>query len=136
MKPGRVYDRGRRILIWSSEEDLRVIMRDLLEHEGYETIFLSELNGADHEMSIAATVLDLPFYEASQIAIVHSLWSTFPGTPMLILTGHDSDEKVLQSLSIRQAWQTMRKPYDSTDLKERLLLAIEGASSMPDGAGP
>jgi DNA-binding response OmpR family regulator len=136
MKPGRVYGRGRRVLIWSNEEDLWVIMRDLLDHEGYETIFPSELNDAGHEMSIAATVLDLPFYDASQITIVHSLWSTFPDTPMLILTGHDSDEKVLQSLSSSQAWQTIRKPYDSTDLKERLHLAIENASSMPDGTDP
>jgi len=135
MEHDRVARKGR-ILVWSNEEDLRVVIKDLLEHEGYETIFASEQKSPDHTRRIAATVVDLPSYETSQVSIVHSLWARFPGTPMLILTGHDHDEQVLESLFNRHAWHTIRKPYDSADLKQKLQVAIENCSAIPCCTGP
>ncbi len=123
MKHDRVSRKGR-ILVWSNEEDLRIVIKDLLEHEGYETMFASEQKAPDRTMTIAAAVVDLPFYETSQITVVHSLWACFPGAPMVVLTGHDRDEQVLESLSGRHAWHTIRKPYAAADLKQKLQMAI------------
>ena len=135
MKHDRVSRKGR-ILVWSNEEDVQVVIQDLLEHEGYETMCASEQKSPDHAMRLAATVVDLPSYETSQVTVVRSLWASFPGTPMLILTGHDHDEKVLESLFQHHAWHTIRKPYDSADLKQRLQEAIENGSSPPRRTGP
>lgn len=135
MKHDRVPRKGR-ILVWSDEEDLRIVIKDLLEHEGYETMFASEQKYPDHTTRLAATVVDLPSYETSQVTVVHSLAARFPGTPMLILTGHDRDEQVLESLFHRHAWHTIRKPYNSADLKQKLQVAIENGSSIPHCTGP
>jgi CheY-like chemotaxis protein len=130
MKHDRVSRKGR-ILVWSNEEDVRIVIQDLLEHEGYETMCASEQKYPDHAMRLTATVVDLPSYETSQVTVVRSLWARFPGTPMLILTGHDHDEKVLESLFHHHAWHTIRKPYDSADLKQKLQVAIDNDASLP-----
>jgi DNA-binding NtrC family response regulator len=135
MNHDRVSRKGR-ILVWSNEEDVQVVIKDLLDHEGYETMFASEQKSPDHAMRLAATVVDLPSYETSQVTVVRSLWARFPGTPMVILTGHDHDEKILESLFHHHAWHTIRKPYDSADLKQRLHEAIENGSSVPSRTGP
>jgi CheY-like chemotaxis protein len=124
MKQDRVSRKGR-ILVWSNEEDLRIVIQDLLEHEGYETMFASEQKAPDRTCPITAAVVDLPFYERLQITVVHSLWVFFPEAPMVVLTGHDRDEKVLESLSGRHPWHTIRKPYAAADLKLKLQLAID-----------
>lgn len=131
MRHDRVFRKGR-ILVWSNEEDLRIVIQDLLEHEGYETMFASEHKAPDHTMPIAAVVIDFPSYETSQITVVHSLWACFPGAPMVVLTGHDRDEQVLETLSNGNAWHTIRKPYAAADFKRKLQVAIDhGVNTRP-----
>jgi len=124
MKHDRVSRKGR-ILVWSNEEDLRIVIKDLLEHEGYETMFASAQKAPDRTMPITAVVIDLPSYETSQITVMHFLWACFPGAPMVVLTGHDRDEQVLETLSNRNAWYTIRKPYAAADFKQKLQVAID-----------
>ena len=124
MKPARISSR-RRILVWSNEEDLQILIKDLLEHEGYETIPASRDRCPQDRIIIAAMLVDPPSYDTAQLTVVHSLSVSFPRTPMVILTGHDRDEQVLKSLCHPGAWETIRKPYDSADLKQKLKTIIE-----------
>jgi DNA-binding NtrC family response regulator len=100
-------------------------LADLLEHEGYETIPASRDRCPQDRIIIAAMLVDPPSYDTAQLTVVHSLSVSFPRTPMVILTGHDRDEQVLKALCRPGAWETIRKPYDSADLKQKLKTIIE-----------
>ena len=93
MKPARSSSRAR-ILVWSNEEDLQTLIKDLLEHEGYETISASRDRCPQDRIIIAAMLVDPPSYDTAHLTVVHSLSASFPRTPMVILTGHDRDEQV------------------------------------------
>lgn len=117
----------RSVLIWSKDADTRQVIKDLLEHEGYETTLASGTNDVDARSRCAAAVVDLALYDASEVSVVHTLWAAFPGMPMIIFTGHDSDHRVLQSIS-HLPWQTIRKPYDSNELKQKLQQVLAHSS--------
>ena len=112
-----------RVLIFADDQDVRLVIKDRLEYEGYGVTLASRAEELEQGFRCAAAVLDLALYDSSRLSIVYRLWALNPQLPMIILTGHDSDDRLLQSLPNR-LWEKMRKPYDSDDLKGKVRQAV------------
>src|SRR5687768_17185594 len=112
-----------RVLIFADDQDVRLVIKDRLEYEGYRVTLASRAEELEQGFHCAAAVLDLSLYDSSRLSIVYRLWALNPQLSMIILTGHDSDDRLLQSLPNR-LWEKMRKPYDSDDLKGRVRHAV------------
>ena len=113
----------RPVLILSNDYDTRKAIKDLLEHEGYKTTLASATNDVDVENCCAAAVVDLALYDPSEVWVLHNFFAMFPDIPMIIFTGHDSDDRILKPL-MHLPLQPIRKPYDSKELKQKLQQAL------------
>ena len=115
------------ILIVDDEEDIRGMLSDLLEEEGY--VCRTAGNAADARQSVqeflpALVVLDIWMKESDMDGLELQKWirNLYPDVPAIMISGHGNIETAVQAMK-DGAYDFIEKPFKS----DRLLILVERA---------
>lgn len=124
------------VLVVDDEEDLRDIMRRMLERRGFDTLVAPDSETAiatcrDHEGSIDVLITDLGLPGASGGELSRAATSVRPGMGVVYISGLPKDIAVTKGL-IGEDALLVKKPFTSDLLIEALRLVIaQRAGSTP-----
>ncbi len=115
------------ILIVDDEEDIRGLIADILEDEGYETRTASDSTTALDEVNKRAPsllILDiwLQGSELDGLEILERVMGGQPDLPVIMISGHGNIETAVSAIRMG-AYEFIEKPFKS----DRLLLLVERA---------
>ena len=116
-----------RILVIDDEDSIREYLSMMLEREGYEVRASADgkkaikLNSQD-EFDVVVTDIQLP--GMSGIEILSSLKESDPTVPVIIVTGHASQESAIEALNLG-AFYYLLKPVSNEELKQVVRNALE-----------
>jgi CheY-like chemotaxis protein len=121
--PGRLT-----VLVVDDEEDLRDIMRRMLERRGYDTLVAGDSESAiaacrDHQGDIDVLVTDLGLPGASGGELSRTATALRPGMKVVYISGLPKDIAVTKGL-IGDDALLVKKPFTSNLLIEALRLVI------------
>jgi len=115
------------ILIVDDEADIRTLIADILEDEGYET-----RQAADADQALAAVKARMPslvildiWLEGSRLdglGILGCIKQEYPNLPVLMISGHGTVETAVAAIK-KGAYDFVEKPFKT----DRLLLTVERA---------
>src|SRR4030095_49385 len=116
------------VLVVDDEEDLRDIMRRMLERRGFDTLVAGDSEQAvatcrDHEGEIAVLVTDLGLPGASGGELSRAATALRPGMGVVYISGLPKDIAVTKGLISEDAL-LVKKPFTSDLLIEALRLVI------------
>tara|TARA_A200000113_G_C8870549_1_gene356453 strand:- start:1946 stop:3385 length:1440 start_codon:yes stop_codon:yes gene_type:complete len=118
---------GTDILIVDDEEDIRNLIKGILEDEGYSTACCANSDQAYElvkEKAPSLVILDI-WLQGSQhdgLQILHNLHENYPHIPVLMISGHGTIETAVAAIK-DGAYDFIEKPFKS----DRLLLMIKRA---------
>lgn len=115
-----------RLLIVDDDQDIRLILRDLLEGEGYLIDAVgsgTEAIACARDTAYQAVVLDIGLPDMDGFSVLGSLLESDPDLPVIVLSAHRSDEKTAGSLQ-KGAFAYLAKPYNNDVLKATLEQAV------------
>lgn len=121
------------ILIVDDEEMLRLVTRCVLEAEGYEVLEAADaksLRGHFSSPAPALVILDLELPDGHGLTLLPELKQHWPGTKVLILTGHGTVE-VAESAFLVDDVYLQSKPFDGEMLKAMVAMALPSKPSAP-----
>ncbi len=116
-----------KILVIDDEDSIREYLSMMLEREGYEVRASADgkkaikLNSQD-EFDVVVTDIQLP--GMSGIEILSSLKESDPTVPVIIVTGHASQESAIEALNLG-AFYYLLKPVSNEELKQVVRNALE-----------
>jgi len=118
-----------RILIVDDEEDIRNLMKDILEDEGFKVrTACSSMEAFDriNESVPALVILDiwLQGSELDGLGILEILRQKFPFMPVIMISGHGTIETAVNSLKLG-AYDYLEKPFSENKLLVIVQKAIE-----------
>src|SRR5229473_1403977 len=118
---------NRRILIIDDERPILLTLEALLGRHGYDV----ETSGtASQGLKLLKTksptlvLLDLQLPDAEGLQTLDEIKAEFPGTPVIILTAHDSLHNAIESIK-RGAFHFISKPYAPEELLSLVEKALE-----------
>lgn len=118
-----------RILIVDDEEDIRNLLKEILEEEGFQTFCAAhseetELILSKHLGSIDLAILDIWLENSDKdgIQLLEDIKSQASDLPVLMISGHGNVETAVQSIK-KGAYDFIEKPFKT----DRLLLTINRA---------
>ena len=116
-----------KILVVDDQEQLRDLIRMMLEHGGYEV--LEALDSVSLNKSLAGpepdiVLLDLHLPDANGIDLLPQIKRTWPDTEVIVLTGHATYETAVEAIK-RGAFHFQQKPVDNTGLLNLIEKALE-----------
>src|SRR6267143_2453696 len=116
---------NRRILIIDDERPILLTLEALLGRHGYQVETSATASQGLKLLktnSPALVLLDLQLPDAEGLQTLDEIKTEFPGTPVIILTAHDSLHNAIESIK-RSAFHFISKPY----APEALLSLVEKA---------
>src|SRR6266446_3682401 len=123
---------NRRILIIDDERPILLTLEALLGRHGYDV----ETSGTASQglkllktKSPALVLLDLQLPDAEGLQTLDEIKTEFPGTPVIILTAHDSLHNAIESIK-RGAFHFISKPYAPEELLSLVEKALEKQSLL------
>jgi DNA-binding NtrC family response regulator len=123
---------NRRILIIDDERPILLTLEALLGRHGYDV----ETSGTASQglkllktKSPALVLLDLQLPDAEGLQTLDEIKAAFPGTPVIILTAHDSLHNAIESIK-RGAFHFISKPYATEELLSLVEKALEKESLL------
>src|SRR6266404_6052122 len=123
---------NRRILIIDDERPILLTLEALLGRHGYDV----ETSGTASQglkllktKSLALVLLDLQLPDAEGLQTLDEIKAEFPGTPVIILTAHDSLHNAIESIK-RGAFHFISKPYAPEELLSLVEKALEKESLL------
>jgi len=123
---------NRRILIIDDERPILLTLEALLGRHGYDV----ETSGTASQglkllktKSPALVLLDLQLPDAEGLQTLDEIKAEFPGTPVIILTAHDSLHNAIESIK-RGAFHFISKPYAPEELLSLVEKALEKESLL------
>ncbi|MGU9961714.1 MAG: sigma-54-dependent transcriptional regulator [Candidatus Puniceispirillales bacterium WSBS_2018_MAG_OTU23] len=118
------------ILIVDDEHDIRLIISDILEDEGYSCRMAA--NAAEARKSLqehpsALVILDIWMHDSDMDGLELQKWirKLYPNVPAIMISGHGNIETAVQAMK-DGAYDFIEKPFKS----DRLLLLIERALQL------
>ncbi|MGH1455457.1 MAG: sigma-54-dependent transcriptional regulator [Alphaproteobacteria bacterium] len=116
-----------KILIIDDEEDIRVLIKDLLEDEGYKTFIAKNSNEAYHVIksenpSLIIQDIWLQGSEHDGLQILKTVKNDLPYLPFIMISGHGTIETAVSAIK-QGAYDFIEKPFNS----DRLLLMVHRA---------
>jgi PAS domain S-box-containing protein len=110
------------ILLVDDDPDLRTVLSDALEHEGYRVEAVGQ--GAEALMrarqeSFSAVILDIGLPDLDGQSVLHALLERDPTLPVIVLTGQTGDAQRIRSLN-KGAFAFVTKPYKLDEIKATL----------------
>ncbi len=114
------------ILIIDDDPDIRESLGDMLIHEGYQV--QSVPDGTEALQCVkrerySAALLDVQLPDLNGLSVMKVMMELDPSLPIIILTGHASQENTIGSL-VKGAFAYLTKPYNSQELKAILRRAV------------
>ena len=123
---------NRRILIIDDERPILLTLEAFLGRHGYQV----ETSGTASlglkllkTKSPALVLLDLQLPDAEGLQTLDEIKREFPGTPVIILTAHDSLHNAIESIK-RGAFHFISKPYAPEELLSLVEKALENESLL------
>lgn len=107
------------ILVVDDDPDIRQSLRDMLEHDGYQVHVAGTGRDAIHEAKQAhygTVILDIGLPDLDGHAVLHALSQTDPQLPVIILTGHGTEQNTVGPMT-KGAFAYVVKPYNSAEVK-------------------
>ncbi|MEV6629797.1 response regulator [Actinoplanes sp. NPDC051470] len=131
-----VYENRPTVLVVDDEEDLRDIMRRMLERRGFDTLVAPDSESAiatcrEHDGEIDVLITDLGLPGASGGELSRAATSLRPGMGVVYISGLPKDIAVTKGL-IGEDALLVKKPFTSDLLMEALRVVIaQRAGSTP-----
>ncbi len=123
---------GKTVLVIDDEQDIRELICDILEDEGYKT--QSGKNSDEAFASLAeqipdALILDIWLKDSALdgLGILETVKRKYPSTPVIIISGHGNIETAISSLKMG-AYDYIEKPFKEDRLVHTVDRAIEAMS--------
>jgi DNA-binding NtrC family response regulator len=116
-----------RILIVDDEDSIRDYLSMMLEREGYEVSACENGKKAlrlNSKKAYDVAITDLQLTGMSGIEILTALRDADPSLPVIIITGHASQESAVEALNIG-AFYYLLKPVSNEELKQVVRTALE-----------
>jgi DNA-binding NtrC family response regulator len=116
-----------RVLIIDDEESIREYLSMMLEREGYEVVATADGKKALRSQSqdgFDVVVTDLQLPGLSGIDVLSALREQDPTLPVIIVTGHASQESAIEALNLG-AFYYLLKPVSNDELKQVVRNALE-----------
>jgi DNA-binding NtrC family response regulator len=120
----------RRILVVDDEPEVLDVLRDFVEHLGYEA---SAAASGEHAIAAMATgrphvvLLDLMLPGISGLEVLNYLGKHHPTVPVIVITGN-SDQKIAGKAHAAGAFEVVGKPFDFKTLRGLVAQATRLAS--------
>jgi CheY-like chemotaxis protein len=120
---------GHTVLVVDDEEDLREVMRRMLQRQGFATLTAADPNEAvtmfrDHQDEIDLLLTDLGMPNASGQELARLALSMRPGLRVLYVSGLPKAVAVAKGL-VGEADPLVQKPFTSERLTEAVRRALE-----------
>ncbi len=116
-----------RILVIDDEDSIREYLSMMLEREGYEVLAASDGKKAvklSKRESFDAVITDIQLPGMTGIEILGSFKESDPTVPIIIVTGHASQESAIEALNLG-AFYYLLKPVSNEELKQVVRNALE-----------
>jgi DNA-binding NtrC family response regulator len=116
-----------RILIVDDEDSIRDYLSMMLEREGYEVSACEDGKKAlrlNTKKAYDVVITDIQLPGMSGIEVLTSLRESDPTIPVIIITGHASQESAIEALNIG-AYYYLLKPVSNEELKQVVRTALE-----------
>ncbi len=116
-----------RVLVVDDEDSIREYLSMMLEREGYEVVSSSNGKKAAKQCSQEAfdvIVTDIQLPGLTGIELLSSLHESDPTVPVIIVTGHASQESAIEALNLG-AFYYLLKPVSNEELKQVVRNALE-----------
>ena len=116
-----------RILIIDDEDSIRDYLSMMLEREGYEVSASEDGKKAlklNSKKAYDVVITDLQLPGMSGLDILTTLRDTDPALPVIIITGHASQESAVEALNVG-AFYYLLKPVSNEELKQVVRTALE-----------
>lgn len=115
------------ILIIDDEDDIRSLLNDILEDEGYKVLQAAHSMQAEHVIdhhNVDLLILDIWLENSDKdgIELLRSLRKTGFDKPVLMISGHGNVDTAVQTIKLG-AYDFIEKPFKT----ERLLLTVKNA---------
>lgn len=123
----------KKVLIVDDEEELRLIVREVLEIDGYSPLEAADGRSAVkviQEQSLDAVILDLNMPGAGGIETLKEIKRITPRLPVIILTGHGDIPLAVMATKLG-AYDFITKPPDFSNLRA----IIREATEIPCNCG-
>jgi DNA-binding NtrC family response regulator len=132
-----------KILIVDDELNMQMVLRAMLQREGYEILTASdgiEALGVLKENQPAAIVTDLKMPRLDGMGLLEKIQDGFPDIPVIMITAHGTVATAVEALK-KGALDYITKPFDQDDLKNIILKAVKTrrlneARAFPGPADP
>jgi len=107
------------ILIADNEENIRTVLRALLEQEDFDVV--SVANGKEaqqilHHQSFSAVITDLKMPEVDGMSLLYWLREHHPSLPVIMITAFATVETAVKALKLG-AFDYITKPFDLDEMK-------------------
>ncbi|MFH1690443.1 MAG: sigma-54 dependent transcriptional regulator [Candidatus Eisenbacteria bacterium] len=116
-----------RILIVDDEDSIRDYLSMMLEREGYEVSASEDGKKAlklNSKQAYDVVITDIQLPGMSGIDVLTTLHDTDPALPVIIITGHASQESAIDALNMG-AFYYLLKPVSNEELKQVVRTALE-----------
>lgn len=121
------------ILIVDDEESIRVLLKDILEDEGFRVLSAAHseeaeylLNKAGKDVQLCVLDIWLENSEKDGIELLETIKKNNPDLPVLMISGHGNVETAVQAIK-KGAYDFIEKPFKTDRLLLTLNRAIEAA---------
>jgi two-component system response regulator GlrR len=118
---------GERILVVDDEPNIRILLQEQLEPEGYQVTLVAS---GEEALSRSATqvpdlaIVDLMLPDMDGMALIERLVESYPNLPILMLTAHGTITNAVNAIK-KGATDFLVKPFETTDLLTRVEKALE-----------
>jgi two-component system OmpR family response regulator len=117
----------KKILFVDDEEDTLMVVKTILEKEGYEvacvdsgTKAISEVEANDYSL----VILDIMMPDMSGLEVFERISKIKPGLKIIFLSALEASDEKLKSLKSSGATDYIQKPFDRDDLVARAIIAM------------
>jgi len=116
-----------RVLVIDDEESIREYLAMMLERDGYEVVATADGKKATRlqsQQGFDVVITDIQLPGMSGIEILGALKESDPTMPVIIVTGHASQESAIEALNLG-AFYYLLKPVSNEELKQVVRNALE-----------
>ena len=117
----------RRILVLDDEHSIRVVLKSILEGEGYSVLDTDDGREALDMMaaqSVDLIIQDLRMPKMDGLTFLKSVKQKFPDVPSIVLTAFGTLETAVEAMRLG-AYTHMPKPFDTVEMREMVARALE-----------
>ncbi len=122
-----------KILVVDDEEDLRLLVKTVLEMQGYEVVEAADAQGLRRHFPSPApelVILDLNLPDGNGVALLPEIKQHWPRAKVLILTGYGTVAAAEAAYQVADVY-LQSKPFDAEMLKAMVEMALAQKGTAP-----